>query len=150
MSNKNKIILQYPTKEQYNTIDNIPGSKSRDTRRPKLKMKIESYQHRFKVNGRILKEKKSRVKRKHRSETSSNLKQEEQEEGTVDSSSQPLNTKATTSSNFLANTKKTGSPFAEDSQEFETADSNSEINYSNEFVIPFQNNYFELLPPQSL
>ncbi|CAG8627523.1 772_t:CDS:1, partial [Racocetra fulgida] len=140
MSNKNKIILQYPTKGQYNTFDNIPGSKSRDSRRLKLKMKIEAHQHRFKANGKILNKKTSRVKRKHRSETSSNLKQE-------DSSSQPLNTKATTSSNFLANTKKTKSPFAEDSQEFETADSNSEIYYSNEFV-PFQNNYLELLLPQ--
>ncbi|CAG8742940.1 12689_t:CDS:1, partial [Racocetra fulgida] len=62
--------------------------------------------------------KKLRIRRKHPNEIRSNL---EQEESTVDSSSQLLNT--ATLSNFSAITKeKTDSPFAEDSQEFETAE----------------------------
>ncbi|CAG8809707.1 5513_t:CDS:1, partial [Racocetra persica] len=150
MPNKNKIILQYPPKEQYNTIDNIPGSKSRDRRKSKLKPKMEPYQHKFKANGTFEMKKKSRRKRANK--TCSNFEQE-QEEGTVDPSSQPLNT--ATSSNFSVITKeKTDLPFAKDSQEFETAeprfDQNSEVYDSNNFVTPFQDNDFELLLSQSL
>ncbi|CAG8490776.1 6752_t:CDS:2, partial [Racocetra fulgida] len=103
-----------------------------------LKTKIEPYQE---ANGTVeIKKKKSKIRRKHPNEIRSNL---EQEEGTVDSSSQLLNT--ATLSNFSAITKeKTDSPFAEDSQEFETAepifDQNLEVYYSNDFVIPFQDN----------
>ncbi|CAG8795948.1 3057_t:CDS:1, partial [Racocetra fulgida] len=89
-------------------------------RKFKRKTKMEPYQHKFKANGTFEMKKKSRVKRKHPNEACSSLEQE-QEEGTVDSSSQPLNT--ATLSNFSAITKeKTDSSFAEVSQEFETAE----------------------------